>query len=174
MSLDFIAKTSRRLEADGSAQRASAESNGNATTTFVSKVAALQRGARGEMQRSFSHGHCRSGKSISTNSSSNRWNCGIAWKGLDGTGAFANELEDASVHTLGLSALETGEVEPHVFRKLALLCSVRHYAVTQTQLTHPSALRSIFSLLKVGSPRIQRWVMVIVRVRRSCSASSFS
>lgn len=100
--------------------------------------------AKLEMKRSYSHGH-----SETTRSS-------VAWKGLDGADRFDAEREDASAQSLGLSALEIGEVEPQMFSQLALLCSVRQYGIVRTQLAHPSALRSILSLLKVGSPRVQR------------------
>lgn len=102
-----------------------------------------------EMQRSYSHGHYPP--------ASTGWDFSLAWKGvLDGSGAVDCDAADATIDSLGLAALEIGEVEPHMFRQLALLCSVRQHAVTRTQLAHPSALRSIFSLLKIGSPRIQR------------------
>lgn len=159
VSLEFIASTSHHLESGGSTKQENTQLNRDARAPLVGKLFAVQRVVKQEMQRSFSHGHSRAG--VSGSSIGSGWNCGIAWKGLEGSGAFDNEVEDASVHTLGLSPLEIGEVEPHVFRQLALLCSVRQHAVTQTQLAHPSALRSIFSLLKVGSPRMQRWVMIV-------------
>ncbi|CAM9591597.1 unnamed protein product, partial [Scytosiphon promiscuus] len=164
VSLEFISSTSRHVGAGGSTKRE--RLNRDARAPLVGKLFAVQRVVKQEMQRSHSHGHSRAGAGSSTSTStsniSSRWSCGIAWKGLDGSGAFENEVEDASVHTLGLSALEIGEVEPHVFRLLALLCSVRQYAVTRTQLAHPSALRSIFSLLKVGSPRMQRCILLLL------------
>lgn len=109
------------------------------------KPFAVGRIAKQEMQRSYSHGHSQVA------------GCNVAWKGfLDGADRLGAEREDASAQTLGLSALEIGEVEPHMFNQLALLCSVRQYSVVRTHLAHPSAMRSIFSLLKVGSPRMQR------------------
>lgn len=122
--------------------------DGDGKAPSVSKPLAVGRAVKPEMQRSYSHGH--------TQAAAGRWNGSIAWKGLGGTAGFGREREDASAQTLGLLALEVGEVEPHMFRQLALLCSVRQYAIARTQLAHPSALRSMFSLLKVGSPRMQR------------------
>ena len=117
----------------------------DADAKISSKPFAADRIAKQEMQRSYSHGHSQGD------------GCNIAWKGFfDEAGRFDAEREDASAQTLGLSALEIGEVEPHMFNQLALLCSVRQYSIVRTQLAHPSALRSIFSLLKVGSPRMQR------------------
>lgn len=92
------------------------------------------------MQESSRHGHYRP----------------VKGKGLNGPAKCDNEQTCTTAETLGLQALEIGEVEPCMFRLLALLCSVREYAVTRSQLAHPSSLRSIFSLLRVGSPRIQR------------------
>lgn len=150
--------SSRRVEAGGSTSASvSAQHNGvalgrepKAPLVDKHKLFAVGGGTKQEMQRSYSHGH-----SEATRSS-------IAWKGLDGDedgdGAdrFDAEREDASAQSLGLSGLEIGEVEPQMFSHLALLCSVRQYGIVRTQLVHPSALRSILSLLKVGSPRVQR------------------
>lgn len=72
------------------------------------------------------------------------------------TGLGDYDKENTTATTVGLVSLEVGEVEPHVFRQLTLLCSVRRYVVTRVQLAHPSALRTIISLLRVGSPRVQR------------------
>lgn len=67
-----------------------------------------------------------------------------------------NDGETPAANNLRLLALEVGEVEPNIFGHLALLCSMRHYAVTRVQLAHRSALGSILLLLKIGSPRVQR------------------
>lgn len=108
-----------------------------------------------EMQRSYSHGYCRraSGGRNSTGNTAG----GTVWKGLYGTSAVdSSETSDSRPDGFGLVALEIGEVEPCMFRQLALLCSLRQYSITRAHLAHPSALRSIFSLLKTGSPRMQR------------------
>lgn len=78
------------------------------------------------------------------------------WK-MDDVAGKGYEQGYESVANLGLLALEVGEVEPHMFRQLALLCSVRHFATSRVQMAHPSALRSLISLLQMGSPRMQRW-----------------
>lgn len=145
LSLEHIASTpSRRLQASGSAQHNGAASVHDPRASLFDKPFAVGRIAKKEMQRSYSHGHSE----VTTSS--------IAWKGLDETDRFDAESEDASAQSLGLSALEIGEVESQMFSQLALLCSVRQYGIVGTQLAHPSALRSILSLLKVGSPRVQR------------------
>lgn len=108
-----------------------------------------------EMQRSYSQGYCRrvSGGRNSTDSTA----CGTVWKGSYGTSAVdSNETSDSRPECFNLVALEIGEVEPCMFRQLALLCSLRRYSITRAHMAHPSALRSIFSLLKNGSPRMQR------------------
>lgn len=112
------------------------------------KASPTERTVQPEMQRSYSHGYCRAGNGGR--------HARVAWQGLDSNGDDGSDSEDSTAASLGLLDVEIGEVEPHVFRKLALLCSVRHYTVAKAHLAHPSALRSIFSLLKVGSPRIQR------------------
>lgn len=114
----------------------------------VGKTNPTERTVKAEMQRSYSHGHCRP--------VDGGWHAKVAWQGLDSNGDGGSESDESTAASLGLLDVEIGEVEPHVFRQLALLCSVRHYSVAKAQLVHPSALRSIFSLLKVGSPRIQR------------------
>lgn len=145
LTLEHIASMpSRRVEASGSAQHNGVASVRDPNASLVDKPFEVEGIAKQEMQRSYSHGH------------SEVTRCSIAWKGLDGAGRFDAESEDASAQSLGLSALEVGEVEPQMFSQLALLCSVRQYGIVRTQLAHPSALRSILSLLKVGSPRMQR------------------
>lgn len=134
---------SRGVEASRSAHNGVASAR-DPKASLPDKPFALGRIAKQEMKRSYSHGH-----SEATRNS-------IASKGLDGADRFDAEREDASAQSLGLSALEIGEVEPQLFSQLALLCSVRQYGIVRTQLAHPSALRSILSLLKVGSPRMQR------------------
>lgn len=143
LALEHIVSTS----SSGTGARSSAKQNGIAfdgAGDAKARPFEVEPTAKQEMRRSYSHGHTQA-SSLS-----------MAWKGLDGADRFDTEREDASAQTLGLSALEIGEVEPHMFRQLALLCSVRQYTIARTQLAHPSALRSIFSLLKVGSPRMQR------------------
>lgn len=141
LALEHIFSTcSSRTGARGSADQNDVAFDGGAKA----KSFAVGRIPKQEMRRSYSHGHSQAST------------CSMAWKGLNGADHVDAEREDASAETLGLAALEIGEVEPHMFRQLALLCSVRQYAITRTQLAHPSALRSIFSLLKVGSPRMQR------------------
>eukprot|EP00903_Cladosiphon_okamuranus_P019656 g18070.t4 len=155
LTLEHIANMrSRCVEASGSVQH---KHNGVASArdpkaSLLNKPFAAGGIAKQEMKRSFSHGH-----SEATRSS-------VAWKGLDGADAdrFDAERDDASAQSLGLSALEIGEVEPQMFSHLALLCSVRQYGIVRTQLAHPSALRSILSLLRVGSPRVQRCVLVLL------------
>ncbi|CAM9107710.1 unnamed protein product, partial [Ectocarpus fasciculatus] len=154
LSLEHIVSTSSRMEARELANQNFMAFDGDGKAPSVSKPLAVGRAVKPEMQRSYSHGH--------TQAAAGRWNGSIAWKGLGGTAGFGREREDASAQTLGLLALEVGEVEPHMFRQLALLCSVRQYAIARTQLAHPSALRSIFSLLKVGSPRMQRCVLLLL------------
>lgn len=133
-----------RMDASGSAQYNGVSSARDPKTSLLDKPFVVGGIAKQEMQRSYSHGHSEATRS------------NIAWKGLDGADRFDAEGEDASAQSLGLPALEIGEVEPQMFSQLALLCSVRQYAIVRTQLAHPSALRSILSLLKVGSPRMQR------------------
>lgn len=136
----IVSKSSSRTGARGSTNRNDVAFDGDAKA----RPFAVGREVKQEMRRSYSHGHTQA------------FSCSMAWKGLNGADRVDIERKDASAQTLGLSALEIGEVEPHMFRQLALLCSVRQYAIARAQLAHPSALRSIFSLLKVGSPRIQR------------------
>lgn len=126
---------SRRVEASGSAQQNGVMSAHDPTTSLPDKPCAVDGIAKQEMKRSYSHGTSEASRS---------------------SYRFDAEREDASAQSLGLSALEIGEVEPQMFSQLALLCSVRQYDIVRTQLAHPSALRSILSLLKVGSPRMQR------------------
>lgn len=104
-------------------------------------------GVKPEMRRSYSHGSCLPG--VDGRTSNIR-------KGVRVSGGSTDEEENATVPDSGLWALEIGDVEPHVYGQLALLCSLRNYAVARVQLSHPSALRSILCLLKVGSPRVQR------------------
>lgn len=104
-------------------------------------------GVQPEMRRSYSHGSCLPG--IDKRTSNIR-------KGAHVSGGSTGEEDNAAVSDLGLLALEIGDVEPHVYGQLALLCSLRNYAIARVQLAHPSALRSILCLLKVGSPRVQR------------------
>lgn len=145
LTLENIAiMSSQGVHASGSAQHNGVASARDPKASRADKPFAAEGIAKQEMQRSYSHGH------------SEVTRCGIAWKGLDGADRFDDEREDASAQSLGLSALEIGEVEPQIFSHLALLCSVRQYGIVRTQLAHPSALRSILSLLKVGSPRMQR------------------
>lgn len=108
-----------------------------------------------EMQRSYSHGYCR--RTSGGRNSSDSTAGGTVWKGLYETSAVdSSETSDSRPDCFNLVALEIGEVEPSMFRQLALLCSLRQYSITRAHLAHPSALRSIFSLLKNGSPRMQR------------------
>lgn len=108
-----------------------------------------------EVQRSYSHGYCRrasGGRNFARSTAG-----GTVRKGLYGTSAVdSSETSDSRPEHFDLVALEIGEVEPCMFRQLALLCSLRQYSITRAHLAHPSALRSIFSLLKNGSPRMQR------------------
>lgn len=149
MSLGCIVRTSPDPSTDPSPKKkANFAFNREGESQRVGKAIITKQAVRSEMQRSYSHGHSRTG--------SGGGNSRIAWKRLGGTGEGDNETDDPTAKNLGLGALEIGEVEPQMFRQLALLCSVREYAVVREQLAHPSALRSIFSLLKVGSPRMQR------------------
>lgn len=143
-------------------KKASVPSNpthdGDMKASCLGALAAPERKVRvqvKEMQRSFSHGyfHRASGGRNSTGSTAG----GTVWKGLYGTNAVdTSETTDSRLERFGLVALEIGEVEPCMFRQLALLCSLRQYSITRAHLVHPSALRSIFSLLRNGSPRMQR------------------
>lgn len=126
---------SRRVEASGSVQQNGVTSARDPNASLPDKPFAVGGIAKQEMKRSYSHGHSEATRS---------------------SYRFDADTEDASAQSLGLSALEVGEVEPQMFSQLALLCSMRQYGIVRTQLAHPSALRSIFSLLKVGSPRMQR------------------
>lgn len=149
LSLEHILSTSPdRAKADGRGGQNRLALDNGVEPSWVGKPIVAVRSVKPEMQRSYSHG-CRP--------VGIEWSSRIAWRGVDGTGEGDREREDATAKDLDLVTLEIGEVEPHVFRQLALLCSMRQYAVVRAQLTHPSALRSIFSLLKVGSPRMQRW-----------------
>lgn len=123
-----------------------------ATDPFVSEASDLSGKTSKTMdhaiRRSYSHSYCVRGTQSLRSSGS--------WRRPDAIGCKMNKKEDISIASLGLSALEIGEVEPYMFRLLALLCSVRHFTISRVQLAHPSALRSLMSLLQVGSPRIQR------------------
>lgn len=111
-------------------------------------LTATEEDVRPEMRRSYSHRSY-----LPSDPDRQPWNTP---RGVDVNRGRNGERESAAVSGLGLLALEIGEVEPHVYEQLALLCSVRHYAVARVQLAHPSALRSILCLLEVGSPRVQR------------------
>lgn len=126
---------------------------GDAERRRASGTAKAERSAKPDMQRSYSHGHGHGhghGRGLPEQGDGDGWNPRLAWEML-GRGR-----EDSTAQDLGLAVLEIGEVEPHMFNQLALLCSMRQYAVTREQLAHPSALRSLLSLLSIGSPRIQR------------------
>lgn len=115
-------------------------------------AAVLVEDARPEIRRSYSHSSF-----LPSGEDRRRWN---TRRGVDVDRGGHSERErgaaTSAAASLGLLALEIGEVEPHAYEQLALLCSVRNYAVARVQLAHPSALRSILCLLKVGSPRVQR------------------
>lgn len=147
LSLEHIVSASPDCPTVGASGDKLLAVSGDAKPSHVGKSTMTARPAKPEMKRSYSHG-CQP--------SSGGWTSKIAWKGLDGSVGCSSVREDIIAENLRLFALEIGEVEPHMFRQLALLCSVRQYAVTRAQIAHPSALRSIFSLLKVGSPRMQR------------------
>ncbi|CAM9363981.1 unnamed protein product [Discosporangium mesarthrocarpum] len=80
--------------------------------------------------------------------------CGVSWMG--------NEEENLGTAGLGLMFPEVGEVEPALHGHLLVLLSVRHHAVTKTQLSHPSAIGSMLNLLRVGSPRMQRCILLLL------------
>ena len=164
MSLEHIAgiMSDRANAADAKTSKASKAPEKSAFDVYLELSRATRFAASGgdanqEMQRSYSHGYSRP----AARGWASRWR-GIMWKRQtkgedeDDAAKGVGERANSTAESLGLQALETGEVEPHIFRLLALLCSVRQYAVARSQLAHPSSLRSIFSLLKVGSPRIQR------------------
>ena len=159
LSLEHIVGTSPRQNKANEPHKYSGPTiDGDVDPSRLGTLAASERGVKAgvkEMQRSYSHGYCQraSGGRNSNGSTAGS----TVWKGLCGTSAVdSSETSDTRPDCLNLVALEIGEVEPCMFRQLALLCSLREYSITRSHLAHPSALRSIFSLFKNGSPRIQR------------------
>jgi hypothetical protein len=68
----------------------------------------------------------------------------------------------ASPYPAALSALEWGEVESHMHRALLLLCAVRRRPAAKAQLQCTSALKSLLLLLRCGTPRLQRSVLLLL------------
>jgi hypothetical protein len=68
----------------------------------------------------------------------------------------------ASPYPAALCALEWGEVESHMHRALLLLCAVRRRPAAKAQLQCTSALKSLLLLLRCGSPRLQRSVLLLL------------